>query len=457
MSASGKDTYTRNSATNDDDITSLLPTIDSVQKVIAETETYNEVVVKGFNPIGLFYIRNGNTGIDEHNLLDINSQNLNGVQKLHEQFPDLPIIEIDMTTYSEKEKTSSDISVDEIYNNLFNTFNSESITPQPFNIQESEQNNDVSNLSVGGNTANSQVSDLEIMPNIIARNPQIGLDDALQFIAENGGDYGIDQGVLTYLKQNDPAYYDQLKTKMIQEYGFYESDVERIFTLIDTAGGGACPYARGVNVIFEYYKDKPREFKETLGFPLYRQTANGNIVINDGELLLDLYYWGNKIADDSELFVLDGNGKTVLDDINKWVFPDGRRYFPQRGSAYTNLSNYLQYKSPNITIDTNEFTINRDNGDYAQKIKEEIETRINNGESLSMGIFPKNGGSIKFTNLNNINEDLAVNGGHWIKITGVNEQGIIVSSWGRKCLISYEDLISENTATLFISDVISTT
>jgi len=314
--------------------------------------------------------------------------------------------------------------------------------------------------STGATTSGSSGDspNIDVPDNYIDRtdlNLGLNLDELLQYFYLNGNDYGIDQGVLTNLKDEDPDYYNYLKDKMVNVYNFYESDVAKIFSLVDSIG--ACSYARSVNVVFEYFKDKPELFESLFGFPLYRETSEGNIAINDGELLLDLYYWGNKIYDKHELFTTDENGKTILDDPDKWVLDNGKRYWPQRGSGYNELNNYLQYKSSNLnTTTTNilsdeEFTSSED-------LRATIESHINNGEILSMGICAQGDNRAAFTILNNkgeVEEVFAFSANHWVKITGVNDEGVIVSSWGTKCIIPYDQFNPNNAYFNILSDVIN--
>lgn len=56
---------------------------------------YNEIVLEGFNPIGIFVITDGSKALDP---------NYRGAYKLQKNFPDLQIIEIDKTLYFDDEK-----------------------------------------------------------------------------------------------------------------------------------------------------------------------------------------------------------------------------------------------------------------------------------------------------------------------------------------------------------------
>ena len=59
------------------------------------TNPYNEIVINGFNPIGLFCYTFGLKEIES------NYRNIKNIQK---SFPNLDLVEIDTTLYCEKEK-----------------------------------------------------------------------------------------------------------------------------------------------------------------------------------------------------------------------------------------------------------------------------------------------------------------------------------------------------------------
>ena len=44
-------------------------------------------------------------------------------------------------------------------------------------------------------------------------------------------------------------------------------------------------------------------------------------------------------------------------------------------------------------------------------------------------------------------------GGHWITITEVTDEGIIVDSWGVRCLIRNEDLVNDAFFNVYASQV----
>ena len=105
---------------------------------------------------------------------------------------------------------------------------------------------------------------------------------------ERTGKYGIDQGLFRELRIRDEDYYNQIKNKMMKEYNMSAIDAEKLMLSLDSIG--ACSYATAANNIVNDFRNVPTIFEEKFGFPLYRKNAQGQFVVNDGELLMDMYY-----------------------------------------------------------------------------------------------------------------------------------------------------------------------
>ena len=111
VGADGADMYIDNYTDSDDNIltSTSIPPIASIGKVLSKLRqnkekqkkagekdnVYSEVIIEGFNPIGIFCFTVGEKTL---------SFNYNSALKLQEQFPHLPIIEIDLTLYKELEE-----------------------------------------------------------------------------------------------------------------------------------------------------------------------------------------------------------------------------------------------------------------------------------------------------------------------------------------------------------------
>lgn len=111
VGAKSKDMYVNNSAENEDEMLyySTIKKIDSPERLIEECieqkeenkkndkdkEVYNEVILDGFNPIAIFCLTDGS--------MELNN-NYNCANELKKHFPNLNVIQIDMTYYKKEEE-----------------------------------------------------------------------------------------------------------------------------------------------------------------------------------------------------------------------------------------------------------------------------------------------------------------------------------------------------------------
>ena len=269
----------------------------------------------------------------------------------------------------------------------------------------------------------------------------ISVDSALKILANGNGKYGVDQGLLTDLRTKNPTTYLEIKNKLVNEYKFNNVDAERFLSIVDSKG--ACNYACEANVFVSYFKNSPEQFEKIFGFPLYKQNQNGELYLNDAELLVDLYYWGNAKSDEAELFKIDSNGKTIFNDEAIKYKQDGSiKSVHQRGGGIIQelMNDYLKSKGSSITFDVdNLYTGKIDSKTLSiDKIKNDLVDRINSGEQVSM-VTSANKNAIIYTDIDT-GKKYPITGGHWTKIMDYTDDGVIVSSWGKRCLVKFEDL-----------------
>ena len=93
ISMDSSDLYANNTAKDESELTnvSVLPKILSIGHLIRDTSDYNEVILKGFNPVAIFCI---NDGSKEFNPFYIKAK------ALQNSFPNLPLIDLDMSLYN---------------------------------------------------------------------------------------------------------------------------------------------------------------------------------------------------------------------------------------------------------------------------------------------------------------------------------------------------------------------
>ena len=256
------------------------------------------------------------------------------------------------------------------------------------------------------------------------------------------GNYGCNQGQFTHLNIEKFNEYIKVKRLLIKEYGFSPKDARHLMKIID-GQGGACVYTRGVNSMIEFFKNYPQEFEEDFGFPLFITDEKGITRINDIQLYLDYYCYSNIIAGEK------GNWKRgrvrMRENGELYINYDPKTSF-QDGGAYDQLADYINYKTNRFNLQSSEFGF--DNA-TPNEIREELLSRIQKGEQLSLG-----GAGYTLTSPTATYEKI---GGHWIKITDITDTGIVVSSWGEKFTISFEDIagLEYGNEYMFISDVYS--
>ena len=105
--ASKDDAFTDITAkNNNEEVENIIPRIDSIEKIDKETKNYSEILLEGFNPIGIFCLTDGSKTLNLNYLRAL---------KLQKSFPHLKIIDIDLTLYKE--------DLTEIRNSLINHIN----------------------------------------------------------------------------------------------------------------------------------------------------------------------------------------------------------------------------------------------------------------------------------------------------------------------------------------------
>lgn len=123
------------------------------------------------------------------------------------------------------------------------------------------------------------------------------------------------------------------------------------------------------------------------------------------------------------------------------------------------LNKYLHSKTKDLKFTTG--AINKKMDPYfltnntMNKIKREALERMSKGEQISLGIEKYNS-PIRFIDMKtgkvicstfNWNEG----GGHAVKVTKVRDDGFIVSTWGKQCLVPFSDLQQSGAFATFYS------
>ena len=272
----------------------------------------------------------------------------------------------------------------------------------------------------------------------------------------------------TKLRKVANQEYMEFKNILTKEYNFSYMDASKVIAGIDSIG--ACSYADVANNIFGEFKNNPEEFKKRFGFNMFKKDGS----LNDTRLLADLYVFANSSENGGNLFFTDVNGKKYVNqnyqkDFNGNFKFDQQIYFSSTGGMNEELiQKYLKDKScsiktKNIYVQDNwKFTKNGYAKNITKKemnrIKKTAREEIDKGKQLSLGIYVTQGKPIRMIDYDTktiieTTDTWGEGGGHALKITGMNNEGFIVSTWGMKALVPFEDLKNAGSFTVMSSEI----
>lgn len=309
-------------------------------------------------------------------------------------------------------------------------------------------------------------------------------DTFMDSLVATGGDFGADQGRIYELynyRYNGKTYsyrtaskmindaieqgkpiprfeeitkprYDALKNKIRSQYGFTNGEASIILSSIDDSG--ACSYAAVCNEIFASFKNDEEAFERAFGFPMYVKGKTGDL-LNTEELLADMYINVNaRTPDGLVLKNADGTFSLNRRKLSGKLDPMGRprlqvsgnqQYMSTSSGQNVNIINeYLADKGLTFSTNTynhysNQFPINNRE---LNRLTNAIKGKRTEGYEFSLGIYA-GGTEIKMLPFDPdmpADSTLRFRNGHQLYIAGVGKDGFVVSSWGGKYLIPYQDL-----------------
>ena len=279
-------------------------------------------------------------------------------------------------------------------------------------------------------------------------------EEYISYIAErqavlNNGVKDINKAIDTFESMTEKVPSDEyLKLqKFLMNKGMTRK--ESIALLYEVNSTGICSYASVANDILTSFRYNPREFKEKFGFSMYTY-SDGKRVLNSNELMLDLYIYANsQSTNPASILRIDANGELHINNLDT----SSQKFMSDERLKI--VDSYLKSKDSSLSYNYKEEVITPTS---VSTIKSKIKTALKEG-NVGLGI---NGGKKNRENANSINIKLkgtgvtrfldesgkvfrdtkrwAIGDGHAVFVTGYNEQGVIVSSWGRRLIIPYEDL-----------------
>ena len=285
--------------------------------------------------------------------------------------------------------------------------------------------------------------------------------------------YGGDQMYFSEYSQEllqDPIILDMLRDT------YPDVSMEDYELYLNSLCSVGCGYVAFINMVFQYFEGREEEFESTFGFPMYEVDEHGNVDYNYEYLILDLfnYIWGNSGYTIEELYgntsenAIDGALDTTITTkvVTGTSTADTDYYNNPDISSYTTCIQYLFYEYGILDIereyyDKNDFPTVLEYGteEYIAKMEElrldpevgdrspliikefsvsafldfvKQQLQLENAVVISIGNF-----DMHYLNGKLYAEDI---GGHAMTITGVTDEGLIVSSWGGQFLIKIEEI-----------------
>lgn len=262
------------------------------------------------------------------------------------------------------------------------------------------------------------------------------------------------------------AEYKRLKGKLITQ-GFSAHDADVILNMIDTTG--ICSYAAVANEIYTQFKDQPEKFEKIFGYPMFKLNRSQTTeILNSEELLLDLYIYMNSEENGGVLFKNHKINKSCLldevDVLGSKTLDTSEQVFLSSSKIGNNnqlINKFLKSKDPSLSYHSEKIVDkvkqNQDSrflfGDVKKALDsfnfDVIEDMINSGNAISLHFYYNPSTKDKPIRLISCDKESysdfstsswTEGSGHAVAVTGITNDSIIVSSWGRKYEIPKSDL-----------------
>lgn len=247
---------------------------------------------------------------------------------------------------------------------------------------------------------------------IIITKEDLTADQVFNGLKELNGYYGANQTVINDLTEDETK---ALQEAISKRYNLVIEDATNIIKELQDAE--LKEYDIECNLIYLTFKNQPEEFEKAFGFSLYRTDSNGNVAINDIDLIADLF-----------VFARNNENKNISEIIED--------YIKSKGIDFEYNIETISEKVSNELI-TDEMISN-----IKDKIKEEIET---GKKHVILNIYQNEEHTIKM--IDTETKKVVTNTDVWkdieskeVLVTEVTDEGVIVSASGKRYLISFDEL-----------------
>ena len=309
---------------------------------------------------------------------------------------------------------------------------------------------DISDGKINLDEMNEKLIQSEIVSRILQKE-NLSIDKTFGILEEVSGNYGVDQNALKNMTEEEISEYIETISK---KYGLSKEDASKIIQAIRNSELDG--YDTECNLIYASFKDNPEKFEKLFGFSLYKTDSEGIISINDVGIMTDVFLTVNSDACGGNLFTITDDGKMKLDSSLLEI--DGNGNYKLKGqqdlSSSENIqkimTDYINTKSEKIELKTEMINDKISPEDMTDEKMNEIKEKIklgvegNNGQVV-LNLYQDKDNPIKFIDVETKTEycstaDWKENTEHAVLVTDVNDDGVVVSSWGKKYTISFEDL-----------------
>lgn len=270
------------------------------------------------------------------------------------------------------------------------------------------------------------------------------LDSFFKGLDNNKYDYyGVDQHVLESGPQSEMF---RIEDKLIDS-GFHPHDAANITMNLDSTG--ACSYAATCNALITLFKNHDDLFQTHFGYSLYKN-IDGKTQLNSAELLTDLYVFANSVENGGSLF----ENKKIISTINNGRLDTEKQLCMIKtlgGVQDSILTKFLESKGINKNFKTETIAYYLDRKissqiEEVEAIRSVIAKKLSEGEAISMCVYKTKMGEMRFVSEDNsiiysTNDFEVDNSGHAVFVTGLSDDGIIVSSWGERFTIPNRDFL----------------
>ena len=287
------------------------------------------------------------------------------------------------------------------------------------------------------------------------------LDSILEEMRKASGEYGINQGLFRKIDVKN-----EMKQELIESFNMSAKDTAKLMKYLDSPG--ACSYSSIANIIATTFANAPEEFEKRFGYSLYKQLPDGTYTLNDARMLADIYFGINHVDNGGKLFETNEFGQNVFTENSikkiKGVtkgFED-QQYLTgaQTVMEYNKILNdwlkskdiddlqikmrYIIGRNVNITDDTIEY------------VKNKVTEELKKGNGVVINAWGTKDGPINYIEYpdNNLGRKNVMNSGaHATMITGITNDGFILSCWGKRTLIQFENLKIPNCFSIQVLEI----